>query len=271
MSGAASLLILLAPHALQAAGPLLDISTLAQVSGSGKVEITLRLKNNGDRALYNIQPVFHFHHSMRKMPRIPVMEAGEVISLKTSAHPAVVRVGRYPLMAALNYQTAPDEKTTHSQIHADSFYFREPVVSAVSGEITSKREADGHLLQILLRNNSPSLKNIRLMLLLPPGLAAQGFKGMMGVTMRPGEQKYFEVPVSKRTGNPSGNYPVYLMVEYAEMLKHYVRVIPGEIHYSLTWGESAGWAQSLVFVFLLCSIIWFLKNKSRRPASGFTN
>ena len=264
LSGLASLLVMILPYAPHASERVLDISAVTQVSEQGKVEITLRLKNNGPKPLFNIQPVFHFHHSMHKMPGVPRMESGAVISRKTSAHPAVMRTGSYPLMAALYYQTSLDDKTAHSQTHTDSFYFREHAVSAVVGEITSKKEAGAHLLKILLKNNSPSLKNVRVMLFLPPELAAQNFKGVMGFTMRPDERKYFEVAVNKLTGKPGGNYPVHLMVEYAEMLKHYASVIPGEINYPLTWAEGWGLAQLLVFIFLLFSVIWFRKNQNRR-------
>ena len=264
----ACLLVILWPHTLLAVERVFDISTLSRVSENGKVEIVLTIKNIGRRALHNIQPVFHFHHSMHKMPLIPLMEAGAVVSQKTSAHPSVLRVGRYPIMAVLKYRSPADDKTMLSQTHADSFYFREPVVSAVDGKLTSKKEAGTHLLEIQLKNNSPSLKNIRVMLLLPPELAANSFKGMMGFTMRPGEQTYFEVPVSKLAGKPGGDYPVHLMVEYAEMLKHYASVIPGEIHFALSWRDGAKWAQLLVFLFLIGSIIWFLKNKSREDRAG---
>ncbi len=269
--GIACLLVLSEPHTLLAAERYFDISTLAQVSESGKVEITLNIKNKGARALYNIQPIFHFHHSMHKMPLVSLMEEGAVVSQKTLAHPSVLRIGSYPIMVALKYQLSTNEKSILSQAHADSFYFRESVVSVIDGEITSGEEAGAHQLNILLRNNSPSLKNVRFMLLLPPELAAVSFNGMMGFTMRPGEEKYFKVPVSKLAGNPGGNYPVHLMVEYAEMLKHYASVIPGEIHFPLSWSEGARWAQMLAFIFLIGSVILLFKNKTRdRAGQGST-
>ncbi len=262
----ACLLAFLWPDTLLAVERVFDISTLSRVSENGKVEIVLTIKNIARRALYNIQPIFHFHHSMHKMPLAPLMEAGSVVRQKTFAHPSVLRVGRYPIMAVLQYRSSADEKTTLSQTHASSFYFLEPVLSVVDGKLTSRKEAGTHLLEVQLNNNSSSLKNIRVMLLLPPELAARNFTGMMGFTMRPGEQKYFEVAISKLAGKPGGDYQVHLMVEYAEALKHYASVIPGEIHFALSWRDGGKWAQQLVFLFLFCSIIWFVKKKSRGPS-----
>ncbi|MGV7220169.1 MAG: hypothetical protein ACQ9MH_01440 [Nitrospinales bacterium] len=241
----------------------LQIVTTSKVSETGKVGITLTLKNITNKPLYNIQPIFHFHHSMHKMPPVQILKAGESYNEKTSDHPSVLRVGRYPIMTVVKYKPLEDEQAIRTQTHTDSFYFSEPVVSVIDGELTTHKQAEGHLLKIQLNNNSPSLKNIRVMLHLPPELMAKSFKGMMGFTMRPGEEKRFEIPVQKRPGNPGGDYPVHLMVEYAEMLKHYASVIPGEIHYSLGWNKGGKWPQLLVFIFLFGSIIWFLKNKSR--------
>jgi hypothetical protein len=239
------------------------IGTTSQVSESGEVSISLTVKNTSSDPLYNIQPIFHFHHSMHKMPPAEVLNPGESFSQNTSAHPSVLRVGRYPIMTVVKYKSSDDEKHVWSQTHMDSFYFNEPVISVIYGELTSHKQVEGHLLKIQLNNNSPSLKNIRVMLHLPPELVAKSFKGMVGFTMRPGEQKKFEIPVEKLPGNPGGDYPVHLMIEYAEMLKHYASVIPGEIHYSLSWNKGAKWAQLLVFIFLFGSIIWFLKNRTR--------
>ena len=262
-SVAISLLVNFSSQPLFAEEQFLEITTDSQVSENGLVGITLNLKNITSHPLHKIQPIFHFHHSMHKMPLITVLEAGDVISHETLAHPSVLRIGRYPIMIVVKYSSSKNEESIHTQTHADSFYFTEPVVSVIEGELTTHKQAEGHLLKIQLNNNSPSLKNIRVMLHLPPELVAKSFKGMMGFTMRPGEKKKFDIPVSKRPGKPGGDYPVHLMVEYAEMLKHYASVIPGEIHYSLSWNKGAKWAQLLVFLFLICSIIWFFKNQSR--------
>ena len=169
-------------------------------------------------------------------------------------------------MTVVKYKTSEVEQVIRTQTHTDSFYYNEPVISVIDGELTTQKQAVGHLLKIQLNNNSPSLKNIRVMLHLPPELVAKSFKGMMGFTMRPGEQKKFEIPVNRRPGKPGGDYPIHLMVEYAEMLKHYASVIPGEIHYSLSWNKVGKWPQLLVFIFLFGTIIWFLKNKARETA-----
>jgi len=265
-SVAISLLVNLSTQPLFAAEELLNVDTFSHVSEIGEVGIALTIKNTTDRPLYHVQPIFHFHHSMHKMPPIQILQAGESFSQKTSSHPSVLRVGRYPIMTVVKYRLSRDEPFMRTQTHADSFYFNEPVVSVINGELTTHNRAEGHLLKVKLNNNSPSLKNIRVMLHLPPELIAKSFKGMMGFTMRPGEQKKFEIPVKKRPGKPGGDYPVHLMIEYAEMLKHYASVIPGEIHYSLSWKKGAKWAQLLVFIFLFGSIVWFLKNKSRDAA-----
>lgn len=259
----AGLLVFLSPDSSCAAEELLDISTPAKVSESGEVEITLILKNNWRKPLYQVQPVLHFHHSMHRMPLIKKLEPGETVAKATSKHPPVLRVGRYPVMAVVHYRKSAEHENSISQIHADSFYFREPVESAVEGEIVSEENSETSLLKILLRNNSPSLKNVRVMLLLPPELMSRSFKGMVGFTMRPGEKKYFEIPVEKHKGKPGRNYPVNLMVEYAEMMKHYTGVIPGNVSFTPTWADVEKWPQALVFVFLLATVIWFFRPKEK--------
>jgi len=122
--------------------------------------------------------------------------------------------------------------------------------------------------KVLLKNTSPALKNIRMMLLLPPELVAESFQGMMGFTLRGGEEKYFEVPVTKVAGRPGGTFPVHLMVEYGEMLKHYVRDIPGQINFGPVIGRASFWPQMLVFVFVLGSfLLWVRYRLKYRRAS----
>jgi hypothetical protein len=93
-----------------------------------------------------------------------------------------------------------------------------------------------------------------MMLLLPPELIADRFQGMMGLTLRGGEEKYFEVPVRKVSGPPGGVYPVHLLVEYGELLKHYSGDIPGQINFGPVIGQGDYWPQMLVFVFLAVTL-----------------
>ena len=73
------------------------------------------------------------------------------------------------------------------------------------------------------------------MLLLPPGMVAEKFNGMMGFTLRGNEKKNFDVTV-KRGGNlDEDRFTVRLMVEYGEMLKHYSGEIKGVIQFSPFW------------------------------------
>ena len=82
-----------------------------------------------------------------------------------------------------------------------------------------------------------------MMLLLPPELVAEGFKGIMGLNLRPGEEKYFEVPVTKLKGKPDRGYPVHLMLEYGEVRKHFSGEIPGRVVFGAAWREGSTMAQ----------------------------
>lgn len=143
----------------------------------------------------------------------------------------MVRVGRYPLVVMTHYKKNKEQSVPFTALHTDSFYYREPVVSAVEGNIESVVESKGSFLKVLLQNNSSALKNVRMMLLLPPGVIADKFKGMMGITLRSGEKKYFEVPVQRSAESPDGSYPVHLMIEYGERLKHFTGDIRGKIQF----------------------------------------
>ncbi|SVE03064.1 uncharacterized protein METZ01_LOCUS455918, partial [marine metagenome] len=45
----------------------LVISTNSLVTEDGRVRIHLTLKNTGQRTLYGVQPMIHFHHTMAMM------------------------------------------------------------------------------------------------------------------------------------------------------------------------------------------------------------
>ena len=92
--------------------------------------------------------------------------------------------------------------------------FREQVESAINGKISTTLNGDESLLDIFLKNNSGSFKNIRLMLLLPPGLVADELVQMMGVTIRGGQEKNIKVAVKRKKGSPAVIYPPFF--EYRE-------------------------------------------------------
>lgn len=228
----------------------LQISTATQVTDQGEVSIALTLKNTGTQPLYHVQPMFHFHHTMSRMPMVPELQPQQSLTIENDQHPPVLRVGSYPVVAMVNYKKSLDEPHPMTKIHTDSFSYGEPMISTIDGKISSEVDWDQSVLKILLRNNSSSFKNVRMMLLLPPDLAAKNFKGLMGFTIRSGEMKSFEVPVFQVAGRTGGNYPVHLLVEYGEMLNHYSGEIRGHIKFG-PWGAGTDlWPQMLVFVFL---------------------
>jgi len=158
------------------------------------------------------------------------LEPGQTIMLENDDHPSVLRSGRYPLVIMTQYKTDLHiEPYTH--IHTDSFYFRKEVESAIEGKIITTFNGDESLLDIFLKNNSDSFKNIRLMLLLPPGLVADKLAQMMGITIRGGQEKNIKVVVKLKNGSPHIIYPVHLLVEYGEMLNHYTGDISGEVDF----------------------------------------
>ncbi len=208
----------------------LIITTNTLVTEEGNVRIHLTLHNNGQRTLYDVQPMVHFHHTMAMMPKIKQLEPGRKVMLENDDHPPVLRSGRYPLVIMTQYKTDLHIEP-HTHIHTGSFYFREQVESAIDGKIITNFNGDESLLDISLKNNSTSFKNIRLMLLLPPGLEADELAQMMGVTIRGGQEKSVKVAVKRKKGNPAIIYPVHLLVEYGEMLSHYTGDISGEIDF----------------------------------------
>ncbi len=232
----------------------LELSTQSQVSADGKVTIALTLKNPGRQPLFHIHPMFHFHHMMSHMPMIHRLAPGQSVTLENTKHPPVRRAGSYPVVAMVRYKESAKTAEFHTSVHTDSFYFEEPGVSLIVGHMGAEVGEDSSRVRVLLKNPSPSFKNVRMMLLLPPELTADRFKGVMGFTIRSGEEKYFEVPVRKVSGPPSGVYPVHLLVEYGEMTKHYSGDIRAEIDFGPVIGQSVFWPQMLVFVFLAVTL-----------------
>ena len=65
----------------------LVLSTHTSVTEEGKVNIHLTLKNSGQRTLYEIQPMIHFHHTMAMMSKIVQLEPGQRITVENNDHP----------------------------------------------------------------------------------------------------------------------------------------------------------------------------------------
>ena len=238
----------------------LQLTTQALVDDDGRVRVHLTVKNNGRKPLYDVHPMFHFHHSMVMMNKIARLDPRQRVTLENTNHPPVLRTGRYPLVVMAEYKTGGKDGVPITQIHTDSFYFREPVKSVVDGEIQTILQEDGSLLKIFLRNNSPSLKNVRLMLLLPPGLVADKFRGMMGFTIRGGEEKSFDVPVHRSVESARTVYPVHLMIEYGEMLNHYTSEIGGEIDFRPAW-DRVGFGMLIPTTGILALLVWYAYRK----------
>ena len=232
----------------------LELFTKSHVTVDGKVTIALTLKNPGRQPLFHIHPVFHFHHTLSHMPMIHRLDPGQSVTLENTKHPPVRLVGSYPVVAMVSYTETEKTKESHTSVHTDSFYFEEPKVSLIEGNIGADVDEDSSRVRIFLKNPSSSFKNIRMMLLLPPELSADRFQGMMGFTIRGGEEKYFEVPVHQVGGRQGGVYPVHLLVEYGEMLNHYSGDITGEINFGPVIGQGTYWPQMLVFVFLAVTL-----------------
>ena len=248
----------------------LQISTATQVSGEGEVSLALTLENTGTQPIFHIHPMFHFHHTMSHMPMIPKLEPQESLTIENGEHPPVLRVGSYPVVAVVNYKKSLEEPYPATEIHTDSFSYMKPMVSAIAGKIGSDMGQGQSFLNISLRNDSPSFKNIRMMLVLPPGLEAENFKGLMGFTIRSGEEKAFEVPVVQVGGLSVEKYPVHLLVEYGEMLNHYSGEIKGHIEFGPWLGGADAWPQMLVFVFLAITLFLAFRRKlGSRNASRF--
>jgi hypothetical protein len=222
------------PFGYATAQPL-DISIQNEVDDSGNVNLALTLKNSGSHPIYHVHPMFHFHHSMSMMSKIMRLEPGQSITLENDSHPPVMRVGRYPLTAMVEYWTLPDGGIKQSVLTTDSFFFKESVESKIEGNLESSTGSESSILKVFLQNRSDALKNIRMMLLLPPGIKTDEFSGMMGFTLRGREEKNFEIRVFRNENLSEDRFPVRLMIEYGEMLKHYSREINGTIRFSPSW------------------------------------
>ena len=216
-----------------ALGQPIKVSIASDVNEKGRVELYLTIENIGSHPVFHIHPMFHFHHSMSMMSAIRELKPGQKITLENDQHPPVLRVGTYPISVMVKYETF--EKNEKTILHSDSFYFKEPVQSQIGGSIQSSGEADSSILKILLKNKSDSLKNIRMMLMLPPGMVAEKFDGVMGFTLTGKSSKIFEVTVQRGPNVDEDRFPVRLMVEYGEMLKHYSGEIKGFIQFSPSW------------------------------------
>ncbi len=228
-------LISLLVFASPALGQPIEVSIDSDVSEKGQVGLALTLKNTGSHSLFHIHPMFHFHHSMSMMTAIRELKPGQSITLENDKHPPVFRVGKYPITAMVKYKMQLGRGVSETVLHTDFFYFKEPVKTQVQGFIQSSGGPESSVLKIMLQNHSDSLKNIRMMLLLPPGIAAENFDGMMGFTLRGNAKKSFEVKVQRKIGSDGDRFPVSLMVEYGEMLKHYSGEIKGIIQFSPSW------------------------------------
>ncbi len=213
----------------------LEVSIQNQVDDAGNVKLALTLKNSGSQPVYHVHPMFHFHHSMSMISKIMRLDPGQSIILENDKHPPVMRVGRYPLTAMVEYWTHPNSGTRQSVLATDSFFFKEPVVSKVEGSMESATDSGSSILKVFLQNRSQSLKNIRMTLLLPPGIETEDFSSTMGFTLYGGEKKNFEVRVFRREDQGQDRFPVRLMIEYGEMLKHYSGEINGTVRFSPTW------------------------------------
>ena len=248
---------------------LLALSTNTLVTEDGKVRIHLTLNNSGQRTLYEIQPMIHFHHTTAMVSKIVQLEPGQKIMLENNDHPPVLRSGRYPLVIMTQYKTN-SRMESHTQIHIDSFYFREQVESAIDGKISATLNGDESTLKILLKNNSDSFKNIRLMLLLPPGLMADELGQMMGLTIRGGQEKNIRVAVKRQEGSPAIIYPIHLLIEYGEMLNHYTGDISGEIDFRSIQERSAIVPGLGAIVFLACALLLrsYMKKRNKPTLSS---
>lgn len=213
----------------------LTVSIQSEADDVGNVKLALTMKNSSPEPVYHVRPMFHFHHSMSMMSKIMRLDPGQSITLQNDQHPPVMQVGRYPLTAMVEYWTHPTSGTQQSLLVTDSFFFKEPVKSEVEGRLESATDSNSSILKVFLQNRSASFKNIRMMLLLPRGVETRDFSGMMGFTMHGGEEKNFEVRVFRRENQEQDRFPVRLMIEYGEMLKHYSGEITGTVRFSPSW------------------------------------
>lgn len=71
------------PPALANESPL-HVSTSSEVDVRGGVTVFLTLKNTGGKPLFDIHPVFHFHHTKVMAPAIPKLEPGKAVTLENN-------------------------------------------------------------------------------------------------------------------------------------------------------------------------------------------
>ena len=238
-------------------GQPLQVFITSDVNQNGQVNLALTMKNTGSKPVFHIQPMFHFHHSMSMMTAIREIGPGQSITLENDKHPPVLRIGRYPISAGVKYETLFEGGESKTILHTDSFYFEEPVQSQVGGSIQSSGGPASSNLKIMIENHSDSLKNVRMMLLLPPGMIAEKFNGMMGFTLRGNEKKNFDVTVKRGGDLDEDRFPVRLMVEYGEMLKHYSGEIRGTMQFSPSWYSAKYLPHFTALVVLGLMSIWF--------------
>ena len=190
-----------------ALGQPIQVSIDSDVNENGQVALALTLENVGSHPVFHLHPMFHFHHSMSMMTAIRELRPGQKITLENNEHPPVLRVGTYPISAMVKYKTLLEEGEGKTILHSDTFYFKEPVQSQIRGSIQSSGGPESSILKIFLKNQSDSFKNIRMMLLLPPGMVAENFNGMMGFTLRGSAKKSFEVTVQRGTNIDGDRFP----------------------------------------------------------------
>jgi len=258
-------LFLLAALFALAANPVfaeLRIETASAVGEKGEVRLTLTLENAGSEPLTRVHPMFHFHHSYSMMSRVESLAPGERVTMENRDHPPVVRPGRYPIAAMVHYRDDAGEERT--ALHTDSFHYQEPVVSEIGGEIRATEKDGGSMLSVYIKNHSASLKNVQMMLLAPPEVVVENFKGMMGLTLRGGEEKRFEVPVRRAPGSRDGDYPIHLTVEYGEMLTHFTGEINGRVRFGPL---GVALLPQVAAVALLLSFMYFLHRQRRGVAT----
>jgi hypothetical protein len=249
----------------------LDVSSETQVSPNGKVHISLHLKNISGQPLYSIHPMFHFHHSMEMGNMIDQMQPGESLTINNDRHPPVVLAGRYPLVVLFHYQTEPNQNESILQTYTGSFHHKEPVESVVGGNIEFVQEGENSKLKIHLNNQSNSLKNVRLMLILPPGLQADKFPGMMTFTLHGGENVYFETGVQHTQSFRSltGYYPIHLLLEYGEFLKHYTSEIQSSVYFNPIFDLHEHWPHLIAIIFFAIglALVYKRRNSNLQPES----
>jgi hypothetical protein len=250
-------LILVAIFSTPALGQPLQVLIDSNVSQKGQVHLALTIKNIGSKPVFHIQPMFHFHHSMSMMSAIRELRPGQSITLENDKHPPVLRVGKYPISARVKYKTLFEGGKNKTILHTNSFYFEESVRSQVGGSIKSSGSPTTSNLNIMIQNHSDALKNVRMMLLLPPGMIAEKFNGMMGLTLRGNEKTTFDVTVKRGENLDEDHFSVRLIVEYGEMLKHYSEEIRGTMQFSPSWYSAKYLPHFTAFIVLGLILIGF--------------